>query len=225
MKLAEQLGYTDVQLLKHSNSFETTGRNPDKVVGYAAVLFKEAKEMDSNQRTALLNLARDTIVNKIRYGSFQARVEPKDPVFARPQGVFVTITVDEKLHGCIGYIESPNSLYQNVQECALKAATADPRFLPLTEDELDRMHLEISVLGPVQPLRSIKDIVIGKTGLIMQSSKGRGLLLPQVATEQKWNVRQLLEGLCQKAGLAAGAWQDPSIKLESFTAEVFGEAD
>ena len=223
MKLAEQLGYSDVQLLDQRNSYDTTGRAPERVVGYAALLFKQARPLDKNQQTHLLELARDTIVNKIRYGSYTLKTQPSDPVLMRPQGVFVTITVDGKLHGCIGYIESRNPLYQNIQECALKAALSDPRFEPLTEADLDRMHLEVSVLSPVQPLTSVKDIVIGKTGLILDRGPRRGLLLPQVAVEQKWNVNQLLEGLCHKSELPPGAWKDPGTKLSYFTAEVFGE--
>jgi AmmeMemoRadiSam system protein A len=137
-------------------------------------------------------------------------------------GAFVTLQVDQKLRGCIGYIENDHDLVEVVARCAISAATDDPRFPPMTVAELDRISVEISVLGPIEPVADVETIVIGRHGLIVQQGHRRGLLLPQVATEWQWIRETFLEHTCLKAGLPATAWQQGA-EIFAFEAEVFGE--
>ncbi len=104
---------------------------------------------------------------------------------------------------------------------AVAAATSDPRFPPVRIDELHDIHVEVSVLTPPQPLANPQDVNVGVDGLIIERGFNRGVLLPQVPTEQGWNRDQYLEGICRKAGMEPTCWK--TAKLEKFQAIVFGE--
>jgi AmmeMemoRadiSam system protein A len=142
---------------------------------------------------------------------------------ARPGGAFVTIRLRGQLRGCIGYIESPMPLANVVAEVAVKSARQDPRFPPLTKDELEESTLEVSLLSPLQKVSDEREIRIGVHGLLLECRGRRGLLLPQVALENGWDVQEFLRNTCRKAGLKESAWQDPESTLFLFTAEVATE--
>ncbi len=146
-----------------------------------------------------------------------------DPALAAPCGAFVTIRRDEELRGCIGFIEASGALLETVREAAIKAATEDYRFGPLDESELGLITLEISVLSPPKPLRSVSDLRIGTHGLIIEAGHHRGLLLPQVAIEHRWDRETFLSNTCRKAGLPPDAWKLASTSILVFSAEVFHE--
>lgn len=149
-------------------------------------------------------------------------------------GVFVTlnyITTNRKeyLRGCIGFPLPEKPLYQGVVEAAVAAATEDPRFPPLEIKELDNIIFEINVLTPpqqitVSPANYLKEIQIGRDGLILHWRFGSGLLLPQVPVEFKWGVEEYLANICYKAGAPPDVWRDPTTKLYKFQATVFKEA-
>ena len=103
-------------------------------------------------------------------------------------GAFVTIRINGHLRGCIGYPEPDLPLLAVVERCAVSAALSDPRFPPLSAAEWDEVDLELSVLGPIEPVVDIAEVVIGRHGLIVESGRRRGLLLPQVAVEWKWDA-------------------------------------
>jgi AmmeMemoRadiSam system protein A len=105
----------------------------------------------------------------------------------------------------------------------VKSATRDPRFPPLTQPELDDLHIEISVLSAFQRVTDLDQIEIGNHGLVIESRRGRGLLLPVVPVSRGWDKTQFLEHLCRKAGLPVDAWKEGT-ELYAFTAEEFGEA-
>ena len=110
---------------------------------------------------------------------------------------------------------------------AISSATQDPRFKPVTVDELKEIEVEISVLSKPRKIQDIAEIELGKHGVIVsQGPSHQGVFLPQVADETGWNKEQFLSILCsQKAGLPADAWKNPKTSIEIFTAEVFSEAD
>jgi AmmeMemoRadiSam system protein A len=112
-------------------------------------------------------------------------------------------------------------LWKVVQECAVAAATEDPRFPPVSPKELPELHVEISVLTPLFPIRP-EDIVVGRHGLMVTQGRMRGLLLPQVPVELGWDREMFLDQTCAKAGLPPSAWRHGAT-LQGFTAEVFGE--
>jgi AmmeMemoRadiSam system protein A len=115
-------------------------------------------------------------------------------------------------------------LWRTVEENAVAAAFSDPRFPPLTREELDETRIEISVLSPLRHV-SPEHVVVGRDGVLVVRGASRGLLLPQVATEYGWDRETLLDHTCRKAGLDPGAWKHPDTKISTFTAEVFGEGD
>lgn len=146
-------------------------------------------------------------------------------------GVFVTLYCVEKfnkfaLRGCIGYPLPNDSLVRSLVNASIKAANEDPRFSPVRYNELREIIIEVSILSPpllisVEKIKS--KILIGKHGLIIESSSGSGLLLPNVASENGWDTIQFLEQLCYKAGLPGNTWMYPNIRLYSFESIIFRE--
>jgi hypothetical protein len=187
--------------------------------------------LSQQDRAALLSIARESIARalagqrSVRQGSpLPDDRFPATGVLASPSGAFVTIHLGGELRGCIGYIAPEIPLARVVAEVAVKAATEDPRFPSLSQTELARSELEISVLSPPEPLRTPEEIVIGMHGLIVENGRHRGLLLPQVATEYGWGREEFLGHTCGKAGLPPGAWKEEGTAVFLFGAEVFGES-
>jgi uncharacterized protein len=171
-------------------------------------------------RARFLQLARDAIVAHI-----SRLPEPAlsiEGVFARRGGAFVTLHTRGSLRGCIGHLEADEPLGYVIPRCAISAATQDPRFTTVDARELAHIEIEVSLLGPLEPIAGPADIEIGRHGLVIERGWSRGLLLPQVAIEWKWDVETFLAHTCKKAGLADDAWKRGA-KLWRFEAEVFGE--
>ncbi len=138
-------------------------------------------------------------------------------------GAFVTLTINNRLRGCIGYINSNMTLFDTVCEAAKQASTNDPRFYPLSEEEFSHINIEISILSPLTPISSYQQIEIGKHGLVLDTELNRALLLPQVAKENNYNIQQFLTALCEKAGIEPNAWEKDFLDIKTFTAAVFSE--
>ncbi|HDP96320.1 MAG TPA: TIGR00296 family protein [Euryarchaeota archaeon] len=151
--------------------------------------------------------------------------------FEEKGGVFVTIKTfpAEELRGCIGYPEPLFSLREAIPDSAVSAATRDPRFPPLFEQELPNIVVEVSLLTPPEEMKYdnqdelLKQVRIGEDGLIVESGYARGLLLPQVPVEWDWDSKTFLEHTCLKAGLPIDAWKSPKTKFYRFQAEIFSE--
>jgi AmmeMemoRadiSam system protein A len=146
---------------------------------------------------------------------------PRDDT-GRSGGVFVTLTRDGVLRGCMGSLAPDRPLCDAVVIAALNAALDDPRFLPVTADELPIIHVDVSVLGPAAPLLDPDSFEPGIDGLIVERGGRRGLLLPEVATEFSWGATEMFEAVCRKAGLPMDAWRDPRTRLRSFRTARFG---
>lgn len=188
------------------------------------------------QRAALLRSAREAIrchlhgVEVSRIPGLHAFAETTggkpDPRVPDPDasGVFVTIRRRGELRGCLGVLQMRGTLADEVARCACDSATSDPRFPPMTPDEIDDMSLEISVLGPLEHIDPLDDdsITVGRHGLVVEWNGRRGLLLPKVATEWGWTREQFLRQTCRKAGLAEDAWRTGA-SVFRFDADVFGE--
>jgi AmmeMemoRadiSam system protein A len=178
-------------------------------------------QFSAEDRRALLALARAAIVSVLTDSPLHPS-GPEPACFSLRCGVFVTLQVRGKLHGCIGVIEPRDTLKESIAHCAQSAALHDPRFPPLRELELPALQIEISVLSPLSHIDP-NDVEIGKHGLVVASEDRRGLLLPQVATEHHLLPEEFLGETCRKAGLPRDAWRDPQTKIFSFTCEVFQE--
>jgi AmmeMemoRadiSam system protein A len=140
-------------------------------------------------------------------------------------GAFVTLHRSGELRGCIGRIRADRPLEQVVQEVAMSAATADPRFPPVKHPEVSEIDLEISVISPFRVIQDITEIEIGRDGLMVSESYASGLLLPQVASEYGWDRETFLEHTCMKAGLPKDHWREGTPKIEKFSAFVFSEKE
>jgi AmmeMemoRadiSam system protein A len=173
-----------------------------------------------HDRRLLLRIAREAIAAFVSGAA--AHVPGDAEVLTRREGVFVTLHKSGELRGCIGHIEPNEPLGTIVPRCAVAACSTDPRFPPLAPDELSAIDIEISLLGPLEPIAGPADIVIGRDGLVVERGWQRGLLLPQVATEWNWDAETFLAHTCRKAGLPLDAWQHAA-KAWRFEAEVFGE--
>jgi AmmeMemoRadiSam system protein A len=125
------------------------------------------------------------------------------------------------LRGCIGSLDASDPLYLTVEEMAQAAAFRDPRFRPVSEDELPYLDLEISVLTPMREIDDQDEIEVGKHGIMIKKGRLSGLLLPQVASERNWDRITFLEETCRKAGLPRDAWKDKETKIYVFSADVF----
>jgi AmmeMemoRadiSam system protein A len=136
----------------------------------------------------------------------------------------VTIKKDDELRGCIGNLRADVPLYQRVQELAVAAATADPRFPPMTLEELDEARIEISALSPLHRITALQQIEVGTHGLVIHKAGQQGVLLPQVPVEEGWDRDEFLENLCLKAGLMPNCLADQPT-LYAFTAMVFGDLE
>lgn len=146
-----------------------------------------------------------------------------DPAYNARPGLFVTLHKRGELRGCIGYIEGIRPLSKALFEMADAAAFRDPRFPALRAEELDEIDIEISLLSPLQKVDSYRDIEIGKHGIILKKGMYQAVFLPQVATEQGWDLKTTLQHLCLKAGLSVDAFLKPDCRFFVFTAEVFSE--
>ncbi len=180
------------------------------------------RRLSDAERRELLAIARRAVEAFLRDGRVP-RESPSPGILTAPGAAFVTLHAGEALRGCIGYTEAAAPLYRTVQECAVAAATEDPRFPPVAPRELSRLSFEISVLSPLSPIRA-SDVEVGVHGLLIARGGRRGLLLPQVPVEWGWEREEFLRQLCRKAGLPGDAWKEGS-ELYAFTAEVFGEPE
>jgi hypothetical protein len=140
-------------------------------------------------------------------------------------GCFVTLKKQGELRGCIGRIVGDTPLYATVIEYAVHAAVDDPRFPPVTLKELKDLDIEISVMTPLERVTDLKDIQVGRDGLLIRMGFNQGLLLPQVATEYGWDRDTFLAHTCLKAGLPPDAYKSPRAEILRFSAQVFGEKE
>ncbi len=183
--------------------------------------------MNLSQASKLFKLARAAINSaftkeKIDLSSYK-------PGFGSKQGVFVTLTKQGRLRGCIGFPEPVLPLYEAVFQAARAAAFDDPRFPPVIQSELKDIQIEISVLTVPQLIKVddadgyLSRIKIGEDGIIIKGRYDSGLLLPQVFIEYPCDVEGALEMTCQKAGLPESAWKDLKNEVYKFQAQIFSE--
>lgn len=176
----------------------------------------------------LLALARQTLEVYISTGRVPM-MPSDDPRLLEPAAVFVTLRTrsadphtEGDLRGCVGQVEARAPLYEAVQDATIQAATADPRFVPVRESELAALVIEISILSPMKPVRDLREIEIGRDGLMITGMGRRGLLLPSVPLHYGWHAAEFLDGLYAKAGLPVEAWPDRAA-LYSFTTRSISE--
>jgi len=177
------------------------------------------------EKKIMLQIARNSIAS-IFDSNIEIEVDfAKHPILNSQKGAFVTLTKNNHLRGCIGYIISYRPLYETIKDAARQAAIGDPRFSELKQKELEQIKIEISILSEPFPIKSYDDIIVGIHGLILSEQGRQGLLLPQVPIEHKMNKEEYLSAICQKAGFHSDLWKERTLNIEMFTADVFSEEE
>jgi AmmeMemoRadiSam system protein B/AmmeMemoRadiSam system protein A len=232
MIASERLGANEAKLLKYANSGDTTG-DKSRVVGYGSLALVKSSSTQSGaaqpftlgerEKSELLALARKSVETVVREHKLMDLPASQSQALLQERGAFVTLKEKGRLRGCIGYVAASKPLAATVRDVAALAAVRDERFRPVAPSELGELEYEISVLSPLRRVLDLKQIQVGRDGLLMKNAEEEGLLLPQVPVEQHWNRATFLEQTCLKAGLPANAWQDPGTDVFAFTALVFGD--
>lgn len=182
------------------------------------------RALNQEEKKRLLEIARSTITDQAqgrRPACHQAELEG----LCFKRGAFVTIHRHGALRGCIGNFFCDQPLVNTIEEMAVAASSHDPRFPPVSPAELEELNLEISVLSPLREIADVSEIQVGVHGIYIVNPRGRGVLLPQVATDCGWDRDTFLDQTCLKACLEPGCWRDPQTKILVFSAQVFGEKD
>ncbi len=187
-------------------------------------------ELTPAQRRTLLEVARDSIAWGFRHGR-PLPVDPArfEPALRREGASFVTLKKHGQLRGCIGALAAYQPLVRDVAEHAFAAAFQDPRFPPLTEDELPEVEISVSVLGAPEPMtvRDEEDLLRqlqpGRDGLILEDGPYRATFLPSV-WESLPEPREFVRQLKRKAGLPPDYWSD-TLRVSRYRTEEFSERE
>ncbi len=244
MKAAISKGADRVKILKYGDSGDITG-DKSNVVGYAAIaIYKSGDhqlvtelaksdtgktekklphqfELSQPEKEELLDIARKSIESYLTDGS-TPEFDVSDNL-KKFGAAFVTLENDDQLRGCIGHTSAVEELYKTVSSCAIQAAVQDRRFPPVKSDEMKQIHIEISVMSPMQLVESFDEIEVGRDGLMIFKGQYRGLLLPQVARDYGWSRTEFLEQTSRKAGLDKNAYLADDAVIYKFQAVIFGE--
>lgn len=231
IQVMQDLGASDIRLLKYANSGDPPAGGQvvtldnSQVVGYGAIGFYaqgRGSELNLEEQQRLLEIVKLTTEAYIKTGNLP-KFSENAAALNQKLGAFVTLKKQGQLRGCIGSFSSSSlPLWLTVQQMAVAAATGDPRFAPVTEDELPQLDYEISVLSPLQKINDWHEIELGKHGVEIKKGANSGVFLPQVASETGWDLDTFMGQLCsQKAGLPWNCWQDKDTEIYVFTAQVF----
>ncbi len=223
--LAEGDKNLEFRKIDYCNSGDSGYGNKDEVVGYNAITLTEKKStarseklsdeisFSAEEREKLISLARNNI-KSLLYEKKMISVDKESlpAIFKVPLGAFVTLKINNVLRGCIGRFISSEPLYQVVLESSQSSAFEDPRFLPLTKEELAKTDIEITVLGPMKKINNINEIILGRHGIYIKKDFRSGTMLPQVATENGWSVEEFLGYTSRdKAGIGWDGWKNAEI--------------
>jgi uncharacterized protein (TIGR00296 family) len=186
----------------------------------------EPIELTLEEGVFLVRIARKAVETYVTEGTI---IEPPSETpgkFKRLGMAFVTIerySRSRELRGCIGFLQPVSPLINTVINAAIAAATEDPRFPPLTKEELGDIVIEVSVLSVPKPVKNINEIIIGRHGLFIYRGWHSGTLLPQVPIEYCWDRETFLAECCLKAGLDPDCWLDNKTRVYVYEARVFYE--
>ena len=231
IKIMQHFKHDDGILLQYLNSGDVIG-GKKRVVGYSSIVFpntpqiKEEQTMNESDKKYLLNSARESIEYYLEKHKTFAPEKPENPKLLEDRAVFVTLTKNGKLRGCIGHMHARTPLYKAVVEMAVSAAFQDYRFPKVKKAELKDITIEISVLSPMQRIYDHEKIRMGIDGVWIKKGFKKGVYLPQVATDTGWDRKTFLESLCtHKAGLPKDAYLNPKTEIYIYQVEKFSEGE
>ncbi|MBT8370257.1 MAG: AmmeMemoRadiSam system protein B, partial [Deltaproteobacteria bacterium] len=230
------------ELLHYCNSGDTAG-DRSRVVGYAAIAFwgelsmqnthDSSAHFSEEQGQILVKLARKTIMEKLGRQSSASESNAlaqalQDDKFQSSCGTFVTLKIQGQLRGCIGNLTSTDSILDSIRLNAINAAFHDPRFSPLSDDELDQTEIEVSILTEPLPMEYrdgqdlMKRLKVDVDGVMIRKGSSSATFLPQV-WEQLPRPEDFLGHLCMKAGLSSDAWKGSELEILTYQVQYFEE--
>ena len=190
-------------------------------------------DFDLNGGIFLIRLARSAVEEFVITRKRMAKPIAVPRKLLEKHAAFVTINKirrnDKRLRGCVGIYNAEKPLVDVIIDSSCDASFRDPRFPPISEEELDLLVIEISVLTPPEliqvssPKELPKTITIGEHGLIVKWNFGSGLVLPQVAIDYGWEAKEFLSETCMKAGATPDLWLTKEAKIYRFSSEIFAE--
>ena len=207
MLMMQDGGYEAKHLL-YQNSGDIDNHDHSRVVGYHAfaVLRKSEFSLNDEEKRMLKNIALTSIKDSLE-GKRIAQ-----PIFNSKCGAFVSLHKQGRLRGCIGHFGEDVPLHEIVAEMARAAAFEDPRFMPVTRDELDDIDIEISVLTPMRRIQNLDEFELHRHGIYIRKGYRSGTFLPQVADEVNWTKEEFVSHCAQdKAGIGWDGWRDAEL--------------
>lgn len=232
LKIADLLNLDPGILFKYENSGDITAENipsdKSRVVGYGAIGFTgkisnlKIPQLSEEAKKEALNAAKQTLIDFVKNKTLPGDIPAFNQILNDPLGAFITLRKNGELRGCIGEFEPNKPLLKVIREKTVAAASTDPRFDPVTLNELPQITLEISVMTPRQKINDWHQINLGTDGVVVVQGNKSGTYLPQVATDTKWGLEEFLGHLCsEKAGLPTDCYKNPATQIYTYQAQVF----
>ncbi len=222
LMLMMQDGSYEVKHLLYQNSGDIDNHDHSRVVGYHAFAVIRSLPLTPSEERGDFALTdeekqmlKDIALTSIKDSLDRKRiVEPTTLTETLKQkcGAFVSLHKQGRLRGCIGHFGEDVPLHEIVAEMARAAAFEDPRFMPVTKDELDDIDIEISVLTPMRRIQSLDEFQLHKHGIYIKKGYRSGTFLPQVADEVNWTKEEFVGHCAQdKAGIGWDGWRDAEL--------------
>ena len=215
LMLMMQDGSYEVKHLLYQNSGDIDNHDHSRVVGYHAfaVLRKSEFSLNDEEKRILKDIALTSIKDSLDGKPIaQPTLNSQFSILNSKCGAFVSLHKQGRLRGCIGHFGEDVPLHEIVAEMARAAALEDPRFMPVTKDELDDIDVEISVLTPMRRIKSLDEFQLHKHGIYIKKGYRSGTFLPQVADEVNWTKEEFVGHCAQdKAGIGWDGWKDAEL--------------
>ncbi len=215
LMLMMQDGGYEVKHLLYQNSGDIENHDHSRVVGYHAfaILRRATQEfvLSDDEKRILKDIALTSISDSLA-GKPIAESTTLTATLKRKCGAFVSLHKQGRLRGCIGHFGEDVPLHEIVAEMARAAAFEDPRFIPVTKDELDDIDIEISVLTPMRRIQSLDEFQLHRHGIYIRKGYRSGTFLPQVADEVNWTKEEFVGHCAQdKAGIGWDGWKEAEL--------------
>ena len=217
LMLMMQDGGYEVKHLLYQNSGDTDNHDHSRVVGYHAftIIRKTSQEfaLSDDEKRMLKDIALTSIKDSLDGKRIaQPIFNSQFSILNSKCGAFVSLHKQGRLRGCIGHFGEDVPLYEIVAEMARAAAFEDPRFMPVTKNELDDIDIEISVLTPMRRIQSMDEFELHRNGIYIRKGYRSGTFLPQVADEANWTKEEFVSHCAQdKAGIGWSGWKDAEL--------------
>ena len=207
----------EVKHLLYQNSGDVDNQEHNRVVGYHAFAILRGASQEfvlSDEEKKILKEIAFTSIKDSLAGKPVAQpiLNSQYPVLNSKCGAFVSLHKQGRLRGCIGHFGEDVPLHEIVAEMARAAAFEDPRFMPVTMDELKDIDIEISVLTPMRRIQSLDEFELHRHGIYIRRGYRSGTFLPQVADEVNWTKEEFVSHCAQdKAGIGWDGWRDAEL--------------